>query len=75
MISLAIHAKENRHVATADVEGAYLHAGMDDTVVMVFEGDMLVDYMVQANPKKYRICPRVKEEWKEAALLRPCTDV
>ena len=52
MISLAIDAKENRHVATADVEGAYLHADMDEIVIMKFEGDM-VDYMVQANPEKY----------------------
>jgi hypothetical protein len=52
MISLAIDAKEGRQVATADVEGAYLHADMDETVIMKFEGDM-VDYMVQANPEKY----------------------
>jgi hypothetical protein len=52
MISIAIDAKEGRVVATADVEGAYLHADMDDAVLMLFEGDM-VDYMVQANPGKY----------------------
>ena len=52
MISLAIDAKEGRAVATADVEGAYLHADMDETVIMMFEGQM-VDYMVQANPEKY----------------------
>jgi hypothetical protein len=34
-----------------NVEGAYLHADMDEEVIMVFEGDM-VDYMVQANPAK-----------------------
>jgi hypothetical protein len=52
MISIAIDAKEERDVATADVEGAYLHADMDDTVIVFFEGDM-VDYMVAANPEKY----------------------
>ena len=52
MLSLAIDAKENRCVAVADVEGAYLHADMDELVIMVFEGDM-VDYMVQADPTKY----------------------
>ena len=52
MISIAIDAREKRHVATADIEGAYLHANMKDTVIMLFEGDM-VDYMVQANPEKY----------------------
>jgi hypothetical protein len=52
MTTLAIDAKENRYVVTADVEGAYLHADMDELVIMVFEGDM-VDYMVQTNPSKY----------------------
>jgi hypothetical protein len=52
MTTLAIDAKENRYVVTADVEGAYLHADMDELVIMVFEGDM-VDYMVQTNPEKY----------------------
>lgn len=52
LISIAIDAKEERDVATADVEGAYLHADMDEIVIMLFEGDM-VDYMVQANPEKY----------------------
>ena len=52
LLTLAVDAKEGRHVATADVEGAYLHADMDEVVHMVFEGEM-VDYMVQADPKKY----------------------
>jgi hypothetical protein len=52
MISLAIDAKEGRAVATADVEGAYLHADMDELVIMMFEGEM-VDYMIQANPERY----------------------
>jgi hypothetical protein len=52
MTTLAIDAKEDRYVVTADVEGAYLHADIDELVIMVFEGDM-VDYMVQANPEKY----------------------
>jgi hypothetical protein len=52
MLSIAIDAKEKRHVATCDVEGAYLHADMTDTVHMVFE-DNMVDYMVQAHPDRY----------------------
>ena len=52
MLSIAIDAKEKRHVATCDVEGAYLHADMTDTVHMVFE-DKMVDYMVQAHPDRY----------------------
>ncbi len=51
-LSLGIDAKEGRDVATCDVEGAYLHAKMEDHVIMVFEGEM-VDYMVQTDPKKY----------------------
>lgn len=41
-----------RAIATADVEGAYLHADMDEVVIIFFEGGM-VNYMVQANPGKY----------------------
>eukprot|EP00980_Cylindrotheca_fusiformis_P000262 scaffold59_cov77-Cylindrotheca_fusiformis.AAC.2 len=52
MTSLAIDAKERRYVVTADVEGAYLHADMDETVIMMFDDDM-VDYMVETNPEKY----------------------
>jgi Reverse transcriptase (RNA-dependent DNA polymerase) len=54
MISIAIDANEGRDVATADIEGAYLYAGMDkeDTVIMVYEGSM-VEYMVSANPRRY----------------------
>eukprot|EP00980_Cylindrotheca_fusiformis_P023112 scaffold10145_cov108-Cylindrotheca_fusiformis.AAC.1 len=52
MTRLAIDAKERRYVVTADVEGAYLHADMDETVIMMFDDDM-VDYMVETNPEKY----------------------
>jgi hypothetical protein len=55
MISITIDAKEKRAIATANVEGAYLHTDMDEVVIVVYEGDM-VDYMVQANPKKYGPC-------------------
>ena len=34
MISLMIDAKERRDVATADVEGPYLHADMEDFVLL-----------------------------------------
>jgi hypothetical protein len=50
MISLAIDAHEGRKVSTADVEGAYLHADMDEKVIMKFEGDM-VDYLIAVNPE------------------------
>ena len=38
MLSLMIDAKEGRNVATADVVGAYLHANMDDFVVVKLTG-------------------------------------
>ena len=33
MLSLMIDVKEGRDVAAADVEGAYLHADMEDFVI------------------------------------------
>ena len=50
MISLAIDAHEGRKVSTADVEGSYLHADMDEKVIMMFDGEM-VDYMIAFNPE------------------------
>ena len=50
MISLAIDAHEGRKVSTADVEGAYLHADMDEKVIMMLDGEM-VDYMIAVNPE------------------------
>ena len=52
-LSLAIDAHQGRYVVTADVVGAYLHAMMDDFVIMIFEGEM-VEYLVQTNPTKYK---------------------
>ena len=43
---LAIDAHQGRYVVTADVVGAYLHAMMDDFVIMIFEGE-IVEYLVQ----------------------------
>ena len=39
MISLMIDAKERRDVATADVEGAYLHADIEDFVLLKLVGE------------------------------------
>jgi len=50
MISLMIDAKERRDVATAEVEGAYLHADMEDFVLLKLVGKA-VDIMYQVNPK------------------------
>jgi len=50
MLSLMIDAKEGRDVATADVEGAYLHAGMEDFVILKLVSEA-VNIMCQVNPK------------------------
>ena len=50
MLSLMIDTKEGRDVATADVEGAYLHADMEDFVILKLAGEA-VDIMCQVNPK------------------------
>lgn len=69
MISIAIDAKEDREVATADVEGAYLNADMDDEVIMVFEGNM-VDYMVQANPERYAAFVHITSSGKKLLFVQ-----
>jgi len=50
MISLMIDAKERRDVATADVEGAYLHVDMEEFVLLKLVGEA-VEIMCQVNPK------------------------
>jgi hypothetical protein len=62
MVSIMIDAFEKRDVATADVEGAYLHADMDDFTLLRVEGesvDILCDvcsdyeqYVTWENGKK-----------------------
>ena len=57
-ITAAIDAKEKRHVKTADVPNAFLHAKMKETdkdgarIIMKIRGP-LVDILVQMNPLKY----------------------
>jgi len=50
MLSIIIDAYEKRDVATADVEGAYLHADMEDFVLLKMVGEA-VDIMCDVNPK------------------------
>jgi hypothetical protein len=69
MLSLAIDAKEGRHVAIADVEGAYLHADMDEFLVMVFEGE-LVDFMVQVDRERYAPHVHVTKDGKKLLYVR-----
>ena len=48
LLSLVIDAKEGRDVAVADVEGAYLHADMDDYTLLKLTG-VDVDIMCKVN--------------------------
>jgi hypothetical protein len=50
LMSLMIDALEKMDVATADVEGAYLHADMVDYVIMKMVGEA-ADIMCKVNPK------------------------
>ena len=68
LISLAIDAKENRAVATADIPGAFLSAKLEAEVHMMIEGDM-VDYLCIANTK-YKEYIHVKEYGKKVIYVR-----
>ena len=50
MMSCAIDAKENRHVAIADILGAFLHAVLDKEVYMLLEGK-IAELIVKLDPK------------------------
>ena len=69
MLSLAIDAKEKRKVATADVEGAYLHASMDEFVLMVFDGEM-AEHLVATNPQKYGKYMHTTKNGKKVLYVR-----
>ena len=49
LLAALIDAVEDRHIAVADVTGAYLNADMDDFVLIRLLGDD-VDMMCNANP-------------------------
>jgi Reverse transcriptase (RNA-dependent DNA polymerase) len=50
LLSCVIDAKEQRHVATADIPGAFMQADMDEVVHMRLEGTM-VDLLLNVAPK------------------------
>jgi len=50
MLSIIIDAFENRDVATANIEGAYLHADMEDFVLLKMVGEV-TDIMCKVNLK------------------------
>jgi len=50
LCTLVVDAHENRYVATADVKGAYLHAEIDDYVILKLDGEV-VDVFCKLNPR------------------------
>ena len=52
-ITAAIDAKENRDVATVDLPGAFLHAKIEEVVMMEFKGK-LAELMTLVVPQVYR---------------------
>ena len=52
LVTLAIDAKEERHIAIADVAGAFLKADMDDLVIVKLQGPA-VDAILKVNKERY----------------------
>ena len=50
LCTLVVDAHEDRYVATADVKGAYLHAEIDDYVILKLDGEV-VDVFCKLNPR------------------------
>ena len=67
-LSLVIDAYEGRHIATADIAGAFLHATMDDFVLVKIDGPMVL-YLVRANPKRYAQYVELENGRSESSLL------
>jgi hypothetical protein len=66
MITSAIDAHEGRVIKTMDIPGAFLHADLDEEVVMLLRGQ-LADLMVQVDPELYG--PYVRKTAKGESIL------
>jgi hypothetical protein len=53
MLSCAIYAKEGRYVTVTHIQGAFLHADMDQDIHMILEGT-IVELIVKLESKLYR---------------------
>ena len=67
-LSLATDAYEKRFVAVTDIDGAYLHAHMDEFVLMVFDGYM-AKLLVKACPV-YKQFLHTKKNGKKVLYVR-----
>ena len=63
MITAAIEAYELRRVIMLDIPGAFLHAELDEDVVMLLKGE-LAEMMVLVDPKLYRVRNCCALGWK-----------
>ena len=52
-MSCIIDAKEKRHVATCDIDGAFLRMVMNKRTHVILDGKM-VDLIITANPSRYK---------------------
>ena len=53
LITSAIEAHEGRHIATCDLQGAYLNTNNNEETIMLLKGK-LAELIVQVDPKLYR---------------------
>jgi len=53
MLSFSTDAKEDRYVVVSDIPGAFLHADMEDNMLMLLEGTV-AEMMVKLDPTIYR---------------------
>ena len=67
-LTLAVDAAEKRFVSVCDIDGAYLHAHMDEFVIMVFEGHM-AEMLVRACPM-YKKFLHVTKDGKKILYVR-----
>eukprot|EP00956_Cyclotella_meneghiniana_P038953 scaffold162906_cov46-Cyclotella_meneghiniana.AAC.1 len=66
MITSAVDAHEEREVVTLDIPGAFLHADLDEEVVMLLRGQ-LADLMVEVDPELYG--PYLRKTKKGESIL------
>eukprot|EP00956_Cyclotella_meneghiniana_P009212 scaffold12647_cov40-Cyclotella_meneghiniana.AAC.1 len=66
MITSAVEAHEEREVVTLDIPGAFLHADLDEEVVMLIRGQ-LADLMVEVDPELYG--PYLRKTKKGESIL------
>ena len=67
--TLAVDAHKKRFVSICDIDGAYLHAHMDEFVVIKFEGNM-ADLLIHACPQ-YKKFFHITNDGRKVLNIRP----